>query len=173
MGTLGRAGWERWSCPTTQLWWGHIWSAMCNSVPQERQGATAEGPVGDTEVICDLEHLSYEDRVQELGLFSQKERRLTRDLRDGRYPEDGARLFSMVPSDSTRSSSHNQNTRKTWGKASLHWGCQSTGRGSTERFWKRPLWKFKPTWMCFFFTFSRRTCFCSGIRLDDLQKFQL
>lgn len=42
-GAFGRtlsAGWGRLSCPSTQPWWGHVWSIVCSSglLKQERHG---------------------------------------------------------------------------------------------------------------------------------------
>ncbi|KAK4832624.1 hypothetical protein QYF61_024605 [Mycteria americana] len=61
-----------------------------------------------TKMIRGLEHLSYGERLQELGLFSPENRRLRGDLiaafqyLKGAYKKDGDKLFSRACCNSTR-----------------------------------------------------------------------
>ncbi|KFQ78010.1 hypothetical protein N337_13469, partial [Phoenicopterus ruber ruber] len=62
-----------------------------------------------TKMIRGMEHLSYEDRLREWGLFSLEKRRLQGDLiaafqyLKGAYKNDGNRLFSRACCNRTRS----------------------------------------------------------------------
>ena len=66
------------------------------------------GPEKGTKVIRGLEHLSCEERLRELGLFSLEERRLWGDLivafqyLKGAYKQEGEQLFMRVDSERTR-----------------------------------------------------------------------
>ena len=66
------------------------------------------GPQEATKIIRGLEHLSCDERLRELGMFSLGKRRLQEDLRaafqypKGAYRKAGEGLFTRAWSDRTR-----------------------------------------------------------------------
>ena len=101
------------------------------------------------------EHLCYEERLRELGLLSMKKRRLRGDLKNAYKSlksgcqEDGARLFSVVPSERRRGNGQKLNYKK------FHlimrknfFTLKMVGTGCPDRLWILLLWGYsKPTWM--------------------------
>lgn len=62
-------GWERWSCPSTQ----HCWDTSERWVHYDRPKWVLQRV---TKMPQGLKHLSYKDRLRELGLFRPEKRRL-------------------------------------------------------------------------------------------------
>ena len=75
---------------------------------RERHGPVGAGPEKGSKMIGGMEHLSYEDWLRELGLFSLEKRRLRGHLiaafqyLKGAYKKAGEGLFTRACSDRTR-----------------------------------------------------------------------
>ena len=88
--------------------------------------------------------------------------------------EDGARLFSVVPRDSTGATGTNWSTGSsiwTWGRTSSLWGWRSPVTGCPGRLWILLLWRYsKPAWKRSFAACCRWPCFGRGVGPNDPQR---
>jgi len=122
-------------CPSSLLWWDPIWS------PASRFGALSTGKTrtcwigfrgGPQKMIWGMEHLSYEERLRELGLFSLEKRKLQSSLsvvKGGLWERRGPVVtgqgvmvlnWKRVGLDWTK------------GRNSLRWGWWDSGMGCLE-----------------------------------------
>jgi len=99
--------------PFAPLWRPHLESCVQLWSPQHKKDMEMLEQVQrrPTKMMRRLEHLSYEERLRKLGLFSLEKRTLWGDLTaafqylKGAYRKDGENIFSRACCDRTRSNS--------------------------------------------------------------------
>ena len=190
----------RWSSTSAQRWWGHSWSAVPSSgllSPRETWTYWRESRVGPqrqvrhwsirrTERGCE----SWDSAGESAPGVHPRAEKAQGDLINvqkylmGGNEEDGASLFSVVPTDRTRGSGHklkhttfHLSTRKHFVFCLLFlllWGSSNTGTGCTARLWSFQPWRYsKPDWTRSWKTCSSWPCFVQEqVQPDKLQRSQ-
>jgi len=113
--------WTEVLCPLWLAMLRHMWvlHAVLGSPVKERHGRTEVSAVKVTKMLKGLKHLSYEERLQVLGVFSLERKRLRGILtmwmstwskkgEEGQVEGKGygTRLFMVISSDGTRGNGH-------------------------------------------------------------------